>query len=67
MSSVEGIVGYGDVRRRMLTDEDVAGIVAGEVDEWESALAEYVSIGQEQRADELRRELEILRGYLPPA
>jgi uncharacterized protein YqeY len=64
VSSVEGVVGYGDVSRRSLTDEDIVGIVAGEVEEWESALAEYSSIGQEQRADGLRRELQILRGYL---
>jgi uncharacterized protein YqeY len=64
VASVEGIVGYGDVSRRTLTDEDVTSIVAREVEEWERALAEYQRIGQAARADGLQRELEILRGYL---
>ena len=67
VSSVDGIVGYGDVSRRTLTDDDVAGIIGREVDEWENALAEYERIGQLAKADQLRYELDILRGYLDPA
>jgi uncharacterized protein YqeY len=64
VSSVEGIVGYGDVSRRTLTDEDVAGIISREVEEWQFALAEYERIGQDEKAGTLRDELSILRGYL---
>ncbi len=64
VSSVEGIVGYGDVQRRSLTDEDVRGILVGEIEERERSAAEYVDIGQTERAERLQRELEILRGYL---
>ena len=64
VSSVEGTVGYGDVTRRTVTDEDVAGIIGREVEEWQSALAEYERIGQDEKAGTLRYELGILRGYL---
>jgi uncharacterized protein YqeY len=64
VSSVEGIVGYGDVSRRMMTDEDVAGIISSEVEEWQFALAEYERIGKYEKAESLRYELGILRGYL---
>jgi uncharacterized protein YqeY len=66
VSSVEGVVGYGDVSRRTLTDEDVAGIISREVEEWQFALAEYERIGQGEKAETLRYELDILRGYLVP-
>jgi uncharacterized protein YqeY len=66
VSSVEGIAGYGDVGRRTLTDEDVAGIISREVDEWQFALSEYVRIGQDEKASTLRYELDILRGYIDP-
>jgi uncharacterized protein YqeY len=62
--SVEGVVGYGDVSRRTLTDEDVSGIISREVEEWQFALAEYERIGQDEKAETLRYELGILRGYL---
>jgi uncharacterized protein YqeY len=64
VSSVEGVVGYGDVSRRTLTDEDVVGIISREVEEWQVALAEYERIGQVEKAETLSYELGILRGYL---
>jgi uncharacterized protein YqeY len=64
VSSVEGVVGYGDVSRRILTDEEVAGIISREAEEWQFALAEYERIGQDEKAARLRYELGILRGYL---
>jgi len=64
VSSVEGMVGYGDVERRSLTDEDVRRILAGEIEERKRSVAEYVEIGQTERAERLQRELEILQGYL---
>ena len=66
VSSVEGVVGYGDVTRRELGDEDVAGVIGREIDEWETAHAEYVRIGHVERAEVLRQELEVLRGYVGP-
>jgi uncharacterized protein len=65
VSSVEGIVGYGDVQRRSLSDEDVTAIIALEIEEFEGSVAEYQRIGQTDRARELQMELEVLRGYLP--
>ena len=65
VSSVEGIVGYGDVQRRSLGDEDIIAIIALEVEEFEQSVAEYERIGQTDRARGLRMELEVLRGYLP--
>jgi uncharacterized protein YqeY len=64
VSSVEGVVGYGDVSRRILTDEEVAGIISREAEEWQFALAEYERIGQDEKTARLRYELGILRGYL---
>jgi hypothetical protein len=66
VSSVEGIVGYGDVQRRSLSDEEVIALVALEIEEFEGSVAEYQRIGQTDMAHELQRELEVLRGYLPP-
>ncbi len=65
VSSVEGIVGYGDVQRRSLGDEDIIAIIALEVEEFEQSVAEYERIGQTDRARGLQVELEVLRGYLP--
>jgi uncharacterized protein len=65
VSSVEGIVGYGDVQRRSLGDEDVIAIIALEIEEFERSVAEYERIGQTDRSRGLQMELEVLRGYLP--
>jgi hypothetical protein len=64
VASVDGVAGYADVARRVLEDEEIAGILRREVDEWTEGVAEYRRIGQEARADDLQRELEILQGYL---
>lgn len=64
VSSVEGIVGYGDVQRRSLGDEDVIAIIALEIEEFERSVAEYERIGQTDRARGLQMELEVLRGYI---
>lgn len=66
VSSVDGIVGYGDVQRRSLSDEDVIAIIALEIEEFESSVAQYQRIGQTDRAREFGMELEVLRRYLPP-
>ena len=64
VASVEGVVGYGDVQRRSLSDDDVIEIIAREIEEFEGSVAEYRQIGQTERAEGLQRELEVLRSYL---
>jgi uncharacterized protein YqeY len=64
VASVEGVVGYGDVQRRSLTDDDVIEIIVREIEEFEGSVAEYRQIGQTERAEGLQMELEVLRGYL---
>ena len=64
IASVEGVVGYSDVQRRSLTDDDVTEIIVREIEEFEGSVAEYRQIGQTERAGELEMELEVLRGYL---
>jgi uncharacterized protein YqeY len=49
-----------------LSDEEVIALVALEIEEFEGSVAEYQRIGQTDMAHELQRELEVLRGYLPP-
>jgi uncharacterized protein YqeY len=66
VASVEGVVGYSDVQRQSLTDNDVVEIIVREIDEFERSVAEYRRIGQTERADGLQRELEVLRSYLNP-
>jgi uncharacterized protein YqeY len=64
VSSVDGVVGYADVARRVLADEEITEILRREVDEWTEGVAEYRRIGQMPRADAMQHELEILQGYL---
>ncbi|MET0565958.1 MAG: GatB/YqeY domain-containing protein [Acidimicrobiia bacterium] len=64
VASVEGVVGYGDVQRRSLTDDDVIEIIVREIEEFEGSVAEYRQVGQTERAEGLQMELEVLRGYL---
>jgi uncharacterized protein len=64
VTSAEGVVGYGDVHRRSLSDDDVIEIVIREIEEFEGSVAEYRQIGQTGRAEGLQRELEVLRSYL---
>jgi len=66
VASVEGVVGYSDVQRRSLSDEDVMEIIIREIEEFEGSLAEYRWIGQTERADGLQRELEVLWSYINP-
>ena len=64
VASVEGVVGYGDVQRRALTDDDVIEIIHREIEEFERSVAEYRQIGQVERAEGLQIELDVLRDYL---
>jgi len=64
VASVEGVVGYGDVQRRTLTDDDVIEIIVREIEEFERSVAEYRRIGQTERAEGLQMGLEVLLAYL---
>ena len=64
VSSVEGIVGYGDVQRRSLSDEDVIDVITLEIEEFDGYVAEYRRIGQTAKAEGFQQQVEILRGYL---
>jgi uncharacterized protein len=64
VASVEGVVGYSDVQRRSLSDDDVIEIIHREIEEFEGSVAEYRQIGQMERAERLQRELEVLRSYV---
>jgi len=64
VASVEGVVGYSDVQRRSLSDDDVIEIILREIEEFEGSVAEYRQIGQMERAEGLQRELEVLRSYV---
>lgn len=64
VASVESVVGYGDVPRHSLTDEDLIEIIVHEIEEFERSVAEYRQIGQTERAEGLQMELDVLQGYL---
>jgi uncharacterized protein YqeY len=54
-------------RRRPLGDDEVREVVAREVRQRQDALAELAGRGRPEAEAQLRAEIEILRGYLPPA
>ena len=62
--SSDGILGYGDVPRRTLTDDEMASIVTREIEELGSSALEYRRVGHPERAESLERGIEILRGYV---
>jgi uncharacterized protein len=57
-------VGAADVARRVLTEEDIAGIVRDAVAEREEAAAGYERSGHGERAERLRAEAALLFTYL---
>jgi uncharacterized protein len=57
-------LGAGDVARRELDEDDIAGIVRAEVAERLAAAAEYDDAGQGERADRLRAEAAALTAVL---
>ncbi|MFL6056537.1 MAG: GatB/YqeY domain-containing protein [Actinoallomurus sp.] len=60
-------VGAADVERRVLTEEQVAGIVRAEVAEREAAARDYERAGRPERAERLRSEAAVLSAHLTPA
>jgi uncharacterized protein YqeY len=57
-------VGAADVARRVLTEEDIAGIVRDAIAEREEAAAGYERAGHGERAERLRAEAAVLFTYL---
>ena len=57
-------LGAGDVARRLLSVEEVLEIVRGEINDRESAAAQYDSLGSDEEAGVLRAEAEVLRSLL---
>ena len=57
-------VGAADVARRVLTEDDVAGIVRDAVAEREEAALGYERAGRPERARRLRDEAEVLSTYV---
>jgi uncharacterized protein YqeY len=54
-------LGAAEARRRDLTGDDVAGVIAAEVAERRDAARQYESTGNSERAARLRREAEIIQ------
>lgn len=48
-----------------LNDEDIIGIIAKEVKKRNDVLPEYKKGGREDLIEQLNREIEVLKGYLP--
>lgn len=57
-------LGPGEAPRRQLTAAEVAGIVAAEIAERQSAARQYDRLGHADRAERLRREAGVLAGVL---
>jgi uncharacterized protein len=55
-----GSLGAGEAERRILTEEDVAGIVQAEVTQRLVAASQYEAAGYGDRASRLRREAEVI-------
>ena len=58
-------VGSSDVNRRVLSEVDTIAILRGEVEERSQAADEYAKLGRAEQAERLRREVQVLREYLP--
>lgn len=51
--------------QKVLTDDEICGIVAKEVKKRKESVKEYEDAGRQDIADNLKREIEILSKYLP--
>lgn len=58
------VQGWGDVPRRRLTADDLAGIVRREAEELRSVAADYEQRGQPDEAQRLRSRARLVDGYL---
>ncbi|MEZ0064177.1 uncharacterized protein YqeY [Streptacidiphilus sp. MAP12-20] len=57
-------VGAAEVERRLLTEDDVRGIVRAELAEREAAVGEYERVGRPEHAERLRAEMAVLTPFL---
>jgi uncharacterized protein YqeY len=58
-------LGATEAVRRVLSLDDMYGILRAQVAERNSEAENYESLGQSAAAARLRREVDVLRGYLP--
>ena len=56
--------GAGDVAPRELSEADVTAIVRAEIDDLRSSADEYVALGRDQQAAQLRVQADLLEGHL---
>lgn len=57
-------LGAGEVPRRVLSDDEVAAIVRGEITEREQSADQYASAGHAERAELLRSQARVLSAVL---
>lgn len=57
-------VGAAEVERRLLTEDDVRGIVRSELAERDAAAGEYERVGRSEHAERLRGEMAVLAPFL---
>jgi len=58
-------LGSAEVARRELTLDDLYAVLRVQIDEWTAEADTYAAHGQAEAGDRLRREADVLRGYLP--
>ena len=64
--SVRAAIKQVEVDNRVeLSDDDIIGVIAKEAKKRKDVLPEYEKSGRTDLIDELKREIEILMGYLP--
>ena len=56
--------GAGDVAPRELSEADVTAIVRAEIDDLRSSADEYVALGRDEQAAQLRVQADLLEGHL---
>ena len=66
VQSVRGAIKQVEGDNRVeLSDDDIIGVIAKEAKKRKDVLPEYEKSGRTDLIDELKREIEILMGYLP--
>ena len=66
VQSVRAAIKQVEVDNRVeLSDDDIIGVIAKEAKKRKHVLPEYEKSGRTDLIDELKREIEILMGYLP--
>lgn len=58
-------LGSAEVARRELTLDDLYAVLRAQIDERTAQAHTYAAHGQAEAGDRLRREADVLRGYLP--